>query len=184
MQTKSAIGEARLGTYLRSFEPFARTHKPPDDDHCHRTSIDKNRPIHTRRARELSATKYAGHAVMKTHSRSEPVKLGSIRIGTMRATNAQAALPIYMLKGPKFQGPALNRLPTKNTRMKIGIVNATNAATAAIENRAPAASGPPKTRRVMRMPSVVLNQTALTGVWVYLLTRFIHQEHGKQSSRA
>ena len=102
----------------------------------------------------------------------------------MRATNPQAKLPMYMLKGPKFQGPGLNLLPTKKTRIKIGIVKATKAATAAIENRAPAASGPPKTRSVMRMPSVVLNQTALTGVWVCLLTRFIHQEKGKQSSRA
>ena len=131
-----------------------------------------------------SAAERLRNEVANTHVRSEPVKLGSIRIGTMRATNAQAALPMYILKGPKFQGPALNRLPTKKTRMKIGIVNATKAATAAIENSAPAASGPPKTRRVMRMPSVVLNQTALTGVWVCLLTRFIHQEQGKQSSRA
>ena len=102
----------------------------------------------------------------------------------MRATNAQAALPMYMLQRPKFQGPGLNLLPTKKTRMKIGIVKATKAATAAMENSAPAASSPPKTRRVMRMPSVVLNQTALTGVCVCLFTRFIHQEKGKQSSRA
>ena len=69
-----------------------------------------------------------------------------------------------MLNRPKFHGPGLNLLPTKNTLMKIGIVKATNAATAAIEKRAPAASVPPKMRRVMRMPRTVLNQTALTGV--------------------
>lgn len=150
--------------YLRSFEPFVRTYKPPNDDHRHRPAVDKNRPVHARRTGRLLAAKRTRCDIANTHLRSEPVKLGSINIGTMRATNPQAALPIYMLKRPKFQGPALNLLPTKKTRMKIGIVKATNAATAAIEKSAPAASGPPKTRRVMRMPSVVLNQTALTGV--------------------
>ena len=170
--------------YLGSLEPFMCTHNPPNDDHRHWTSVDKNRPVHTRRTSRLSALKRSEDESRNTHSRSEPVTLGSIRIGTMRATNAQAAPPMYMLKGPRFQGPARNLFPTKKTRMKIGIVNATKAATAAIENSAPAASGPPKTRRVMRMPSVVLNQTALTGVRVCLFTLFIHQEQGKQSSRA
>lgn len=102
----------------------------------------------------------------------------------MSETKAQAALPMYMLYFPKFHGPALNRLPTKKTRMKIGIVKATKAATAAMENRAPAASGPPNIRNVIQMPRVVLNQTALTGVCVCLFTRLIHQEQGKQPSRA
>ena len=171
-------------TYLGSLEPFMCTYNPPDDDHRHRTSVDKNRPIHTRRTSRLSALGRAWNESEGTHSRSEPVTLGSIRIGTMRATNPQAAPPMYMLKGPRFQGPARNLFPTKKTRMKMGIVNATKAATAAIENSAPAASGPPKTRRVMRMPSTVLNQTALTGVRVCLFTLLIHQEQGKQSSRA
>jgi len=74
------------------------------------------------------------------HLRLEPVTLGNIKIGTMSNTNAQAILPMGMLYLPKFQGPGLNLLPTRNTRMKIGIVKATKAATAAIENRAPAAS--------------------------------------------
>lgn len=68
--------------------------------------------------------------------------------------------------------------------MKIGIVKATKAATAPIEKRAPAASGPPKISNVMQMPTTVLNQTALTGVLVCLLTRLIHHEKGKHSSRA
>ena len=162
------------------------THKPPDDDHSHGTSVDENSPIHARRTTRstLSAAKRAKRDFATTHSKSEPVRLGSIKIGTMSATKAQAALPMYMLKGPKFQGPALNRLPTKKTRMKMGMVKATKAATAAMENSAPAAIEPPKTRRTIRMPSTVLNQTALTGVWVCRLTRFIHHEQGKQSSRA
>ena len=141
-----------------------RTHEPPDDDHRHWTSVDQNGPVHARCTRRPSAIKCAGYEFANTHVKSEPVKLGSMRIGTIRDTNPQAALPMYILKGPRFHGPALNLLPTKKTRMKIGIVNATKAATAAIENSAPAASGPPKTRRVMRIPRVVLNQTALTGV--------------------
>ena len=99
-----------------------------------------------------------------TYSRSDPVKLGSIKIGTINKTKAQAALPMYLLYRPKFQGPGLNLFPTKNTLMKMGIVKATNAATAAIEKRAPAANVPPKMRKVMQMPRTVLNQTALTGV--------------------
>jgi hypothetical protein len=71
---------------------------------------------------------------------------------------------MYTLYRPKFHGPGLNLFPTKNTLIKIGITKATNAATAPIEKSAPAASGPPKMRRVMRMPRIVLNQTALTGV--------------------
>lgn len=106
-----------------------------------------------------------------TYSRSEPVTLGNIKIGTMSKTNAQAILPMTMLYFPKFQGPGLNLLPTKNTRIKMGIVNATKAATAAIENRAPAAILPPNINKVMQIPRPVLNQTALTGVLVCGLTR-------------
>lgn len=100
----------------------------------------------------------------ETYVRLLPVRLGNIKIGTIKITNAHAAAPIGMLALPKFQGPGLNRFPTKNTRMKIGIVKATKAATAAMENRAPTARGPPKIKRSMQMPTLVLNQTALTGV--------------------
>ena len=45
------MGEASIDMhiYLWSFEPFMRTHEPPDDNHCHRASVDKNCPIHARR---------------------------------------------------------------------------------------------------------------------------------------
>ena len=66
----------------------------------------------------------------------------------------------------------------------MGIVNATNAATAAIENMAPIATVPPKINNVIRIPITVLNHTALTGVLVFSLTRAIHQLAGKQPSRA
>ena len=102
----------------------------------------------------------------------------------MRATNALAVTPTGMLKRPRFQGPALNLLPTKKTRMKIGVVNATNAAQAPILKMAPIATGPPKISKRQRTPIAVLNHTALTGVRVYLLTCFQILERGKQSSRA
>lgn len=107
-----------------------------------------------------------------------------MRIGTIKATNAHAHTPIGILSLPRFQGPARNLFPTKKTLMKIGIVNATKAATAAIEKMAPMATGPPKIRSVRQMPMTVLNHTALTGVFVILLTRLSQKEQGKQSSRA
>lgn len=119
-----------------------------------------------------------------TYSRSDPVKLGRQRIGTIKATNAHAAAPMGTLNFPRCHGPRRKRLPTKKTRMKIGIVKATKAATAAIEKSAPAAREPPKMSNVMRIPMTVLNHTALTGVRVCLLTRLIQNEKGKQSSRA
>lgn len=121
---------------------------------------------------------------MQTYSRSEPVRLGNIKIGTMSRTNAQAIVPMTMLYLPRCQGPGRNLLPTKNTRMKMGMVKATKAATAAIENKAPAAMLPPNINKVMQIPRQVLNQTALTGVFVCGLTREIHHEKGKQPSRA
>lgn len=96
--------------------------------------------------------------------RLPPTELGSIKIGTMMTTNAQETPPTYMLYLPRFHGPGLNRSPAKNTRIDIGIVKATNAATAPIENRAPTAKGPPKISNVIRIPMHVLNQTAFTGV--------------------
>lgn len=99
-----------------------------------------------------------------TYSRSDPVKLGSMRMGNIKATKAQANTPMGRLALPRCHGPLLNRSPTKNTRIKIGVVKATKAATAAIENNAPAASVPPKIKRVIRIPTMVLNHTALTGV--------------------
>ena len=91
-------GLGQLGyMYLRSFEPFVRTYNPPNDDHRHRPAVDKNRPIHARCTEKLLAAKRIRWDIANTYLRSEPVKLGSIKIGTMRATNPQAALPIYML---------------------------------------------------------------------------------------
>lgn len=119
-----------------------------------------------------------------TYSRSLPVTLGSIRIGTINVTKAQANVPIGILAGPRFHGPGLKRSPTKKTRIAIGIVKATKAATAPIENKAPAASGPPKMRRSITIPIMVLNQTALTGVRVCRLTCLVICDSGpKHSSR-
>lgn len=102
----------------------------------------------------------------------------------MSATNALAITPMGMLKRPRFHGPALNLLPTKNTRMKIGVVKATNAAQAPMLKMAPIATSPANMRRSRQQPMAVLNQTALTGVRVYLLTCFQIRESGKQSSLA
>lgn len=121
---------------------------------------------------------------LDTDLRLPPTELGSIRIGTMRTTKAHEAPPMNMLYLPRFQGPGLNRSPTKNTRIDIGIVKATNAAIAPIENKAPTARGPPKISKVIRIPTHVLNQTAFTGVSVVLLTRLIQEEPGRQPSRA
>ena len=85
----------------------------------------------------------------------------------MRMTKADAIMPTGIESFPRFQGPGRKRLPTKNTRMKMGVVKATKAAMAPIENIAPAARGPPKMRRSMRQPTEVLNHTALTGVFVF-----------------
>lgn len=119
-----------------------------------------------------------------TYSRSLPVTLGSIRIGTINITKAQAAVPMGMLARPRFHGPGRNRFPTKKTRMKMGIVKATKPARAPMENKAPAARAPPKIRKVIRMPMNVLNHTALTGVRVCRFTRFVMGDNGpKHSSR-
>lgn len=75
-------------------------------------------------------------------------------------------------------------MPTKNTRMKIGVVNATKAAQAPIEKMAPIVNEPPKINRSNRQPIDVLSQTAFTGVRVCVLTCFHRFEKGKQSSRA
>ena len=89
-----------------------------------------------------------------------------------------------MEKIPRFQGPGRKRLPTKKTRMKIGVVKATKAVQAPMEKMAPMLTSPPKMRRRRRMPTEQLSQTALTGVCVWRLTRFQYLERGKQSSRA
>ena len=108
--------------------------------------------------------------------------LGKHSMGTIRITNALAMQPIGMLNRPKFQGPGRNLFPTKKTLMKIGVVNATKAASAPIEKIAPMARLPPKIRRSNRQPTALLNQTALTGVWVTVLTCFQYFESGKQPS--
>ena len=53
-----------------------------------------------------------------------PVTLGKQSIGTMSMTKAEAMMPMGMEKCPRFQGPGRKRLPTKKTRMKIGVVKA------------------------------------------------------------
>ncbi len=159
-----------MQAHFWTFEPFTSIDDPPSNRHQHRSSIHETRPVHARHAEKVST--FIGTSRIRTaHSRSEPVTLGNIKTGTMSNTNAQAILPMTMLYLPKFQGPGLNLLPTKKTRIKMGIVNATKAATAAMENRAPAASGPPNISKVMQIPILVLNQTALTGVLVCGLTR-------------
>lgn len=85
----------------------------------------------------------------------------------MSTTNAQAAAPMGREYRPRFHGPGRKRFPTRKTRMKIGIVNATKAATAAMLKIALMAYVPPKISRVRRIPIAVLNQTALTGVLVW-----------------
>ena len=87
-----------------------------------------------------------------------------------------------MLSFPKFQGPGRNRLPTKNTLMKMGVVKATKAASAPMLKMAPMARLPPKISRSRQQPTALLNQTALTGVWVTVLTCFQYLENGKQPS--
>lgn len=113
-----------------------------------------------------------------------PVTEGKHRIGIMREVKHVARVPMIGENFPRFHGPARKRLPTANVRMVIGMVKATNAAMAAILKMAPMATVPPKMRRVRMIPMVVLNHTALTGVWVCLLTRFQMRLKGKQSSRA
>ncbi len=107
---------------------------------------------------------------------------GKHKIGTIRATKALAMHPIGMLSFPKFQGPGRNRLPTKKTLMKMGVVKATKAASAPMLKMAPMARFPPKIRRSRQQPTALLNQTALTGVWVTVLTCFQYLEKGKQPS--
>lgn len=167
---------------LWTLEPFACIDNPPNNRNQHRSPVHKAGPIHAGGAEMVSMLKAL--RVKHTHSRSEPVRLGNIKIGTMSRTNAQAIVPMTILNLPKCQGPGRNLSPTRNTRMKIGIVNATKAATAAIENKAPAAMLPPNINKVMQIPRQALNQTASTGVFVCGLTRDIHQEKGKQPSRA
>jgi len=114
--------------------------------------------------------------------RLSPVLAGKHRIGTIKATKALAIHPIGMLSFPKFQGPGRKRLPTKKTLMKMGVVKATKAASAPILKMAPMARLPPKIRRSRQHPTALLNQTALTGVWVTVLTCFQYLEKGKQPS--
>jgi hypothetical protein len=48
-------------------------------------------------------------------------------MGTMSATNADAITPMGMENLPRCHGPGRNLLPTKKTRMTMGIVNALGA---------------------------------------------------------
>ena len=133
--------------------------------------------------------------------RSGPVTLGKHRMGTMSMTNAEATMPVGMEKRPRFHGPGRKRLPTKKTRMKIGVVKAlvvlalpslktdpvetyTKAAMAPMLNSAPIAISPPKMSSKQAMPTAQFNHTAFTGVCVCLLTLLQILLSGKQSSRA
>jgi hypothetical protein len=62
--------------------------------------------------------------VDEAYVKSAPVTLGKHRIGIMSKTKIHATLPIALEYFPRFHGPGLKRLPTKKTRMKIGMVNA------------------------------------------------------------
>jgi hypothetical protein len=68
--------------------------------------------------------------------------------------------------------------------MAMGMVKETKAAQAPMLNIAPMARSPPKIRRSRSVPIVVLSQTALTGVCVWVFTWRQWRERGKQSSRA
>ena len=105
-------------------------------------------------------------------------------MGTMTEVKAVAAVPMNGANLPRCQGPGLNLLPTMNVLIVIGIVKATKAAKAPIEKIAPIARSPAKIRRVRSIPTMQLNQTALTGVFVCRLTNLIQDEPGKTSSRA
>lgn len=131
-----------------------------------------------------------------------PVTLGKQRIGTMSMTKAEAMVPVGMEKRPRFQGPGRKRLPTKKTRIKIGVVKALNlldffedvkenervthtkAPIAPMLNNAPIANSPPKMSSKQAMPTAQFNHTALTGVCVCLLTCLQTLLRGKQSSLA
>ena len=63
-------------------------------------------------------------SVGETYVKSGPVTLGKHKIGIMSKTKMHATLPIALEYFPKFQGPGLKRLPTKKTRIAMGIVNA------------------------------------------------------------
>ena len=121
---------------------------------------------------------------IKLAFKSLPVTLGRHKIGIISDVKHVARVPTTGENFPKCQGPGRNRLPTRNVRMVIGIVKATKAAIAAMLKIAPIAMRPPNIRKVRQMPMTVLNQTALTGVCVCLLTLFQMRESGKQSSRA
>ena len=120
----------------------------------------------------------------RTYLRSLPIMLGKHNIGTIRTTNATAAVPIGLPNLPRCQGPLRNLLPTKKTLKEMGIVNATKQAMAPTEKTARMASSPANIRRQSRMPTVQLNHTALTGVLVYLFTFRQYFDIGKQPSRA
>lgn len=153
--------------------------EPPNDNDKHGTSIDEASPVHGRGSKihQFQSASILDQTIRGIFTQDGPetyrragvlvtVEVGSIRIGTINATNAHATHPIGRLNRPKFHGPGRKRFPTKNTRMKIGMVKATKAATAPMEKRAPAGTGPAKMRRVRAMPMALLNHTALTGVLV------------------
>lgn len=156
-----------LEIHLRSFEPLMSIDYPPNG-HGKLHNIVRGCYASTLHWGRLTiGPPYTTHVQFIVDGvRSFPVTLGRQRIGTMSATNALAMAPMGILKRPRFHGPALNLLPTKNTRIKMGVVKATNAAHAPMLKIAPIATSPPKMSKRQRIPMTLLNHTALTGVRV------------------
>ena len=103
----------------------------------------------------------------------------------MRATNKTAIAPIIRLKGPRFHGPGRKRLSrTKKTRIAMGMLKATNWAIPPMENRAPIAVSPAKTRKTIRIPRTMFKITALIGVLDHGFIFLQMEENGKHPSRA
>lgn len=194
LSTQHLVFDIDPANIRKSCGPLFGTNFGPLNHLCasitHQTITNSMGPPHTRHVQFIVVALVQRQSTYRqlgkrTYSRSLPVTLGKHRMGTINATKAHADAPIGKLALPRFHGPGRNLLPTKNTLMKTGRAKATKPAIAPIENRAPTARSPPKMSRVMRIPIVALNQTALTGVLVCRLTCLMVPERGpKQSSLA
>ncbi len=71
---------------------------------------------------------------VKSYVSSAPVVLGKQRMGIIIKTKAHATVPMAPEYFPRFQGPGLKRLPTRKTRIKIGMVNALSDVSGAIHH--------------------------------------------------
>lgn len=79
--------------------------------------------------------------------------------------------------------PGRNLSPTTKSLRAMGKMNARYCAMAPIEKTAPIATGLANMRRPRSAPMKSTNQTALTGVWVCLFTRFSQRDNGSAPSR-